>query len=821
MFQLAGNRSATPPLLSIFILSAAALAYEVLLIRLFSIIHWHHFAFMVISIALLGYGASGSFITVFRRRMLNSFDSVFIINTVFFGVSSIACFIAVQQLPFNALEILWDRSQWQRLLLSYLLLTLPFFFVANAIALTLMRFPQKISLVYGVDLIGAGIGAILVMVLLQLFTPVTIIRILAISGMAAGLFAFHNLASAHRKSIASLLFLCIIAVTVTPQKWLDLRPSEYKGLTQTLQMKGTSLLYSHSSPVSQTDVVQSSYIPFRNAPGMSLQSKAAPPEQLAVFRDGDEMTTIDHVMEKKSYDYQDYMSSALPYHVHGSPQSVLMLSSATGAAILQADFHEVVKVDAVEPDEQLSLLITERFANYFGWDRLKNKVTIHTIAPRGFAASGNSYDLVVMGPSGASAGGSAGVHALSTSYDFTVEALQSYLKLLSPEGLLSITMWTSTPARGNLKLFTTAVEAMKQSGISHPENNMAWIRSWNTATLILKKTALTIQEINRVREFSTSRSFDLAWLPGIRPEDINRFQVLQEPVFYLAARSALEQRAKNTDDSFIQQYKFDIRPTTDNRPYFNNYFRWSSFEEFLTMPGHVGISMIGVGYPTLLFTMVQASVAAVVLILLPLLLVRTGKDKAERKRKVGKRRNIVIYFLAIGLAFLFIEIAFIQKFTLILSQPLYAVAVALCAFLIFSGLGSLYVQRCIETQALSIVPVLLRRSVLLIGIIVILYISLLPMLSSMIMTLPETARIISAFMIAAPLAFVMGMPFPLGMATLQQKSPQLMPWAWGINGCASVLSAVLAVLLAMEIGFNGIMLCAAILYLVAWSCDRM
>ena len=95
------------------------------------------------------------------------------------------------------------------------------------------------------------------------------------------------------------------------------------------------------------------------------------------------------------------------------------------------------------------------------------------------------------------------------------------------------------------------------------------------------------------------------------------------------------------------------------------------------------------------------------------------------------------------------------------------------------------------------------------------------MLSSMIMALPETARIISAFIIAAPLAFVMGMPFPLGMATLQQKSPQLMPWAWGINGCASVLSAVLAVLLAMEIGFNGIMLCAAILYLVAWSCDGM
>lgn len=231
--------------------------------------------------------------------------------------------------------------------------------------------------------------------------------------------------------------------------------------------------------------------------------------------------------------------------------------------------------------------------------------------------------------------------------------------------------------------------------------------------------------------------------------------------------------------------------------------------------------MIGVGYPTLLFTLAQASVAAIVLILLPLLVVRADKNKSDKKKAAGNRKNIVIYFLAIGLAFLFIEIAFIQKFTLILSQPLYAVAVTLCAFLIFSGLGSLYIQRNMKNTAISIIPVLLRRSVLLIGAIVILYIVILPLLSGTIMALPETARIISAFMLTAPLAFVMGMPFPLGMATLQQSSPHLIPWAWGINGCASVLSAVLAVLLAIEIGFNGVMLCAVVLYLMAWSSNKM
>ena len=805
------NQAPTPPLLSIFILSAAALAYEVLLIRLFSIVHWHHFAFMVISIALLGYGASGSLITVFRHWLLDNYDRVFIANILLFGLSSIVCFVIVQHLPFNTLEILWDSSQWQRLLLSYLLLMLPFFFVANGIVLTMMRFHQLIPQVYGIDLIGAGVGAVLVMVLLQIFSAETLLTLLAIGGLTAGLFALSNLGKRQKQLTVSLLVLCMFAVFLMPQKWLDLRLSEYKGLAQTLLIKDTSLRSSHSSPVSQTDVVQSPLVPFRHAPGLSLQSPTGPPEQLAVFRDGDEMTAIDHVTDHRSLEYYDYMSSALPYHVHRSPQDVLILASATGAQILQAHLYQIPSIDAVEPDKQLSLLITEQYADYYGWHNLKQKVTIHNISVRGFSAPEKNYDLVVMGPSGASSGGSAGVYALSTSYDYTVEALQSYLKQLAPDGLLSLTQWTSTPARGNLKLFAAAVAAMKRNGITHPENNITWIRSWNTATLLLKNSPFTDEEINRVRDFSLSRSFDLAWIPGIMPDEVNRFQLLQEPVFYLAAKSIL----KGEENGFIEEYKYDIQAATDNRPYFNNHFRWSSLKEFMSLPGQAGISMIGVGYPTLLITLAQAFVAAIVLILLPLSFM-----PADKKKVAGRRRNLIIYFLAIGLAFLFIEIAFIQKFTLILSQPLYAVAVTLCAFLIFSGLGSLYVQRRMKDASMPIISVLLRRSVILIGLITVLYIVVLPLVSSTIMALPETVRIFSAFVLAAPLAFVMGMPFPLGMATLQQTSPNLIPWAWGINGCASVLSAVLAVLLAIEIGFNGVMFCAVMLYLVAWFANR-
>ncbi len=798
----------SPPLATIFVLSATALAYEVLLVRLFSIIHWHHFAFMVISIALLGYGASGSMITVFQRGLLRRYGGVLVINALLFGLSTVLCFIAVQNMPFNTLEILWDTSQWQRLFMSYLLLTLPFFFVANAIALTMARYHERIAQIYGVDLIGAGIGAVAILLLLQFYAPADVLRILGVLGLAAGLLAVRKLSCLGRLITSSLLALLVVIVLFTPDEWIELRLSEYKGLEQVLLIDGTTHLQRHSSSISQIDVIESRNIPLRNAPGLSLLSPAGTPDQLAVFRDGDEMTTIDRYGGEASLAYQDYMTSALPYHIHDSPQKVLVLGSSTGNELLQAWLHDAGTIDAVESDTQLTRLITDDFADYFGWKQLKDRVSFHSISPRGYAASTRDrYDIVLTGVPGGSSGGAAGVHALSASYNFTVEALQQYIALLEPDGLLAISLWTSNPPRSNLRLFATAIEALRRSGVEQPGNRMAWIRSWNTATLIIKNADLSETDIQRIRAFSTTRSFDIAWVPGIEAHEVNRHQLLQQPVFFMAATALLSASAED----FVRNYKFGIDTISDDSPYFNNTFRWSSLPELLTISGRGGIAMIDVGYPTLLFTLVQALIAAIVLILLPLAFIRRDRPAA-----ISGRRNIVVYFVCLGLAYLFIELAFIQKFTLILSQPLYAVAVTLCAFLIFSGLGSLFVQTRLASGSLKKIPSLLSLSIGTIAAITLTYIFMLPMLTQQIMALSEPLRIATAILLAAPLASVMGMPFPLGLSVARHNNPQLMPWAWGINGCASVLSAILAILLAIEIGFSGVMLSAIMLYALAW-----
>ena len=279
------REGAAPPLLAIFLLSATALAYEILLVRLFSIIHWHHFAFMIISLALLGYGVSGSLITLFRQSCLRHYGGLMFINVLLFGISAIGVFMLVQRLPFNALEILWDSSQWLRLFLTYLLLSLPFLFVANTIAMTMLRFDTDIGRIYGADLVGAGAGALAIMLLLSLFEPQTILRLLSLAGLAAGLAVVQL--TTRRASSAAMLGVAAVLVLLLPSSWLELRLSEYKGLEQTLLVDGVSILDSHSSPVSRIDVVESAQIPLRYAPGLSLQSDSGVPEQLAVFVDGD------------------------------------------------------------------------------------------------------------------------------------------------------------------------------------------------------------------------------------------------------------------------------------------------------------------------------------------------------------------------------------------------------------------------------------------------------------------------------------------------------------------------------------------------------
>jgi hypothetical protein len=201
----------------------------------------------------------------------------------------------------------------------------------------------------------------------------------------------------------------------------------------------------------------------------------------------------------------------------------------------------------------------------------------------------------------------------------------------------------------------------------------------------------------------------------------------------------------------------------------------------------------------------------------PIMPFETGRRKETFGGTAPKARTSV-YFLALGLAFLFIEIAYIQRFILFLGHPLYAVAVVLAGFLIFAGVGSALaprLDRAMSRRDGSSPLDAVRVAVLGIGAIAILYMFLLPPLFGALITLPDMAKIAVSLMLIAPLACFMGMPFPLGIARVARVSADLIPWAWGINGCASVIAAILATLLAIHIGFTAVVAIAVMLYFAA------
>lgn len=465
---------------------------------------------------------------------------------------------------------------------------------------------------------------------------------------------------------------------------------------------------------------------------------------------------------------------------------------------MQALYHGATSVDAVELDRNITDLVRHRFHDFAGDLYTRRGVHVHEGEARGFVnASRDRYDLIQVALLDSFGVASAGLYGLSESYLYTVEALQIYLSRLTPDGILGITRWLTLPPRDSLKLFATAVAALEQAGISNPAARLVMIRGWKTVTLLVKNSDFTVSEIAAVKEFSRARSFDLAYYPGMHPEEANRYNLLEQSYFYEGAAALLGPQRQD----FLDRYKFYIEPATDDRPYFFRFFKWDAAAELFALRQQGGMGLIDWSYPLLVAALVQAFMASILLILAPLAL--------SRCRRAFPSARVVLYFLAIGLAFMFMEIAFIQKFVLFLTHPLYAVAVVLCAFLVFAAAGSWLAgrwrNRAASNRNVTVAVIMLVAMALL-------YIAILPGLFQALIHLPDWAKIAISVALIAPMAVCMGIPFPTGMTQLAWTSEDAIPWAWAINGFASVVGAVLATLLAIHLGFTAVILLAVLIY---------
>jgi hypothetical protein len=470
--------------------------------------------------------------------------------------------------------------------------------------------------------------------------------------------------------------------------------------------------------------------------------------------------------------------------------------------VLNALVHEVDRVTAVELVEPLVRISRDAVSGPSSpYDDPRVSLVIGDA--RSFAArTEDRFSLVVLPVSGVFNATAAGIHSGGEDFLNTTEAYRSFLRILEPGGILSVTRWTRTPPRDNVRVILTAADALRSLGVSDVAGSLAFVRSWATGTLLVKPNGFTQKEVQRLTEFCEARYFDLDWPHAIGgpTSDFNR---IAEPVYRDAVSAAAEGPASAR--AFDASYAFQVGPATDDRPYFGRFLRLRSTPGLLMGDRGEWLPFAEWGYLGVIATFIQSGVLALLLIALPALVL--GRRRARVRIPVFRP---AMYFGGIGLGFILVEMAAIQRLSLVLGHPVYAAAATLGALLVFSGLGSELSDRKAERWASPACLVVASLCIVL---------ALLSSTAGILSSLPLILRAIVALTGIGILGVAMGFPFPLGLRRLA-RSEGGVAWAWAVNGVSSVLGATLAILLAMEVGGRIVFLAGALCYLGAAGAAR-
>lgn len=773
-------------LAALTLLSFALIAYQLVLMQVLSFVQWYHFAFMVISVALLGFGAAGTVLSLAREWFLQRSDTLVPLLMMLSGASYALAVPISQVYPvrFDSYVLFVQGTQIVSLVLTYLVFLVPFFLGALAIAVVFVKHVESVGKLYAANLVGSGCGAMGVIGLMWLMPVQVLVAVLGCLSVLAGLLVAGKCRSVQAAGVAALLI--VVSIALTP--W-SLHPSEYKSLSRSLILPDARVTYTESSPFGVVHVVSSPML--RYAPGLSLTYKGSIPSHDVVFHNGDWFGPIVR-RNDETLDVLGHSTHAVP-HVIADRRRVLVLGARTGLFVLQALGNNAERVSAVETNPQLVHLLQTTLA------ALNDSLFLHPAVfacardPRSYLVTDTSrYDLIVL-PTLDAFGGTSGVYALQEQYLLTKEAFAEAWERLAPGGVLCISSWIDQPVRNPVRALATIVEMLSEAHIVAPEQHIVAIRNWGMVTFAVKRTPYTQNEIERALQFCERMQFDPLLLPRFKVYERNKYNVLYDQTLFRLVDGLLSPRR----EEIYREYDFRIAPATDDRPYFSQFLRWESLPRLRELFGQQALPFVELGSFIILLTLAQIALLGVLLILLPLW---------ARKADLQRTHHVLAYFGVIGMAYMFVEMVLIQRFVLYFGQPLYATAAVIGGMLVFSGLGSAVSAR------LPADAVQLRRQSLLVATLVVAYLLFVTPAIQQFSGVASAWKFVVAPLLIAPLAFLMGMPFPLGLRAVGETHRAALPWAWGINGCASVVATPLATLLAIEGGFVAVMIGAAVLY---------
>lgn len=747
----------------------ASLLLELTLTRIFSVVFYYHFAFLAISIALFGLGAGGVF--TYARRAAGGLGKLALLA----GFASVTTVGALAWLLTRREPGSWDLAA------VYFLSALPFFFSGAVVSLAISETIERVGRVYFFDLAGAAGGCLLLVPLLDLLggpnTTLVAALCFAIAACLWSRVAGSRVARTASRVLAALVLLLIAA----NWRWnlLDVRHAKGRDLARQQErfVKWNSF----------------SRVALAGAPGSGM-----------IYIDADASTGIPWFRYGHWSDAERRealkLGPSLPFLLRPGAKA-LILGAGGGWDVARALASGSPDVTAVEINPIIAdTIMRRRFPHYSNGLYFRPEVRLVIEDARAFVRrSRERYQVIQATLVDTWAATAAGAYALSENSLYTLEAFREYLEHLTPDGVLAFTRWGLEPPRESLRVVSLAVSALESLGERQPQRHVAVFREgkpedlarWGVLDhILIARSPLSGQDLERLREWARERGLWAAYLPGERI-----------PGAFTAMLETADRRA------FLRAYPFDVSPVTDNRPFFFYTVQPRDVWNFLHRIARGSADYQVNRAVPLLFTLLGVSVLAVALILvLPPILAR---DRVVRQAGV---RPFLAYFIALGAGYILIQVALVQKFILLLGRPASALSVIVFSMLVASGLGSYFSVRLAGSEAgrlgriLAGIAGLTGALALLAG----------PLCSAAV-AWPWMAKVVvTAAAVALP-AFLMGVPFPTGLAQLERRHRPAVRWAWALNAAASVLGSVAAVALALYLGLRETLLVGGAMYVCAWA----
>lgn len=821
---------------ALFLLSVVIIAYELYVMRSFSVGSWSNFGALVISTALLGNGIAGTLLTFLVRRVKERAQRWLTWSAILFVPSMAGAHVIGQLIPFNPIFIGSDPMQILWIGAYYVNYGIPFFIGALFIGVTFTSMGDRIHKLYFWNMVGSGVGGFLILALMYLLPPDELILPLVFVGTIAALLAILEAEGGQivlrPVPLASVLVLAVGSFVMV-FLYGDINVSEYKSISYVRQYPDSQLAHHSYSPAGELHVYSSSYFHF--APGLSdnaiLQIEQMPRQPFwGLYVDGDGPVGVMGAIGAEEGEYLDYLPMAAPYRILEDPR-VLLVNLGGGISVQNALYNEAPRITVVERNPELVELMGEDPAvTSFNGNLLQDpSVTVHVGEPRAYCVHNtDTYDLVEISLIDSIGLSDSGGYAVTENYTYTEEAIADYMNGLTEDGVLSITVWNRlNPPRNVLRLLTTVVESLRMQGVEEPENRIfVYDLFLSTATILVKNSDFDAPEVAKLRDFVDSRSFDLIYYPGIPRRDRELASMLAMYRRFLGADASgsndqgeseaiasdfnpadlyhltLLSLFEGNEDQLYRDYVFDVRPMTDRRPYYSGYLKFNRLGMYLDQIRSVSEEW---GYLVELGILLQSIIFGLIVILLPL----AGRWKELFKRQRGKL-GVIVYFASLGLGYMLVEIVLIQKLVFFLSDPIFSTSIVITTMLVISGVGSL-VSGMVKLKPQTIVRIAV------VGIVasVAFYVFGLPPMMNNLLDASMFARILVSMLVIAPGAFFLGMPFPTGMLALTRSKERLIPWAWGMNGALSVTGATLATILTISFGFHVVLFVAMGVYVVA------